>query len=497
VVGRLTAGFGAQAAPSKQVAAAGGDTMNDAEDEAPSAAGGVRVASAGGSAGRAKGHDFAQWTERVIGYHDTQRQKAANQAAAAKGEQYERAILEAERGATPLLSRSQIENDGTLTEDKRNTLLRSYDKAAKDANELAGFMQKFKDPKAGPFNAYDPKDRDGIDKVFRSLGGDTAALQTVADRTGVVPKTAAVQMRGALVSSDPAQVQGTLTVASNLLARNPNSFAGVEGGKEIEDNAIAFRHYVEDLGMPAEQASKLIVRNQSPVYQASVKAKIKAEDIDAKIKKELDISDLSGAFDQSWGWARNPEVGFDPAARQSMYAQYAEQVKERYLETGDMGVAKKQAADQLKKTWGVTNINGTQGMTGGGVVMPYPPERAPAYAGIENVSTMIAEQAVGAIKAESGADIQRSGLRLMPIPGVTAQAYKSGQPVPYQLSWTDANGVVHMLNPGRAFVADPKAMRDAQTAKRAEGFDKRMKALDMMKDTDTVTPPTLSRYGFN
>ena len=140
-------------------------------------------------------------------------------------------------------------------------------------------------------------------------------------------------------------------------------------------------------------------------------------------------------------------------------------MKERYLETGDMNLAKKQAADQLKNTWGVSSVNGSS------TVMQYPPERAPIYAGIADSANGISRQAIEAVKLESGADVDRKGIRLAPIPGVTAHAYKSGQPVPYMLMWTDKDGVVHMLNPGKAFVADPVVMRNTQTDQRRNAFD--------------------------
>ena len=99
---------------------------------------------------------------------------------------------------------------------------------------------------------------------------------------------------------------------------------------------------------------------------------------------------------------RNPAIGFDPGTRATMFGQYAELVKENYQSNGNMGLAKRQAADTLKKTWGVSEINGKS------VVMQYPPERAPAYAGVENLSAGIAKQAQDAVKGEAGYDVERS-----------------------------------------------------------------------------------------
>ena len=57
----------------------------------------------------------------------------------------------------------------------------------------------------------------------------------------------------------------------------------------------------------------------------------------------LSISDLQSEFDPSWGWERNPSISFDPRSRQEMFAQYSEQVKDKYLDHGNWEVAKKQA----------------------------------------------------------------------------------------------------------------------------------------------------------
>lgn len=412
--------------------------------------------------------DFIPYDKRVSLYRQAEgevlQQRTTN--GVARGEQIERNLIDATAGRADLLPRSTIENDPLLTEPARNTLLRQHDTATKDVAAYQQVWSKFSNPNGGPFNPLDADERKAVDTLYQGLGGGPKVLQAVVSRTGILPKSAAVAIRGDLISNDPARVQVSLNLSANLLATNPNIFAGVEGKSDLENNAVSFRHYVDDLGMSGDEAAKKIIREQSHEYQASIKAKLKNEDIDAKVRKDLSIDDLAGAFDQvPWIPLTDPNVGFDPATRQSMFSQYAEQVKERYLETGDWSVAKKQAVDTLKRTWGVSRVNGKA------VVMPYPPERAPAYAGIENASEVIATNALESIKAESGLDAKRSSLRFISVPGVTAAAYKSGQPVPYILSWQDDKGIVHTLNPGRAFVADPTAIRGAQSETRRKSFE--------------------------
>jgi hypothetical protein len=213
--------------------------------------------------------------------------------------------------------------------------------------------------------------------------------------------------------------------------------------------------------MTADDAAKKIVYQQSSEYQSGVKARLKGEDVDAKLKKELSVDDISNSFDQSWLPFTDPKVGYTPESRLAMYGQYSEQVKERYQEHGDWGRAKKEAAATLGKSWGVTRVNGAP------TVVPYAPERAPVMAGIENPADVLAAGAVAAIKDTAGYEPSRKSLQFIPVPGVTPAAYKAGQPVPYILKWEDANGNVQVSQ--KHFLIDGKDARAARDAVRSTG----------------------------
>ncbi len=326
-------------------------------------------------------------------------------------------------------------------------------------------MTRFRDPNAGSFNPFDKDDRDNTDKIYKVLGGDLPALQSVVDRTGIVPKAAVADMRGSIASNDPKRVAAASNIAVNLMAKNPTIFAGVDGGSELEDAAVKMTQYVERFGMSAEEAGRKITEENTPEYKAKVKARVKNEDIGEIVKKKLSVDDLSNAFDTSW-WPGSPQVEFTPGARQSAYSDYVELFRDKYLETGDADLSKAQAAKQLKKVWGVSQISGKD------VVMRFAPDRAPAMAGIDDPAGKIALQATEAIKGATGQDIPRDKIMLAPLPaGQTARPYMAGQPSPYALSWFDKDGNLQMLNPGQAFVADPKAMREKVSAERKASFD--------------------------
>ncbi len=316
------------------------------------------------------------------------------------------------------------------------------------------------------WNPLENKHIEAVDAGFEAMGSDLNSLQKIVTDTRIMPTSAGKALRGAFISNDPVKVANAATVAANLLARNQNVFTSVDGSKELEDNAVAFRHDTEHWGLSPEEAAKRIIRNQSPEYKAKVKALLKTEDVDAIIRKQgadgTLLNDMRAGFDPSFlGLAPNPALESTPGARNVAMSDFGELLKEKYLESagGDMGLAKKQALTQFKKVWGVSAVNGKE------TIMRFAPERAPAYAGIENVADHIAEQAISAVKEWNGTDIKRKDLfHFMPV-NETAAQYDKGLPPRYILTYTDKNGNPQTIP--NTFYADPALMRNEQTAKRA------------------------------
>jgi hypothetical protein len=161
---------------------------------------------------------------------------------------------------------------------------------------------------------------------------------------------------------------------------------------------------------------------------------------------------------------------------------YEEAFREHFVKNGDVALSKQLALDEMKRTWGTTQVNGQK------TVMKYPPERSPVYAGIENVSEHIAGQAIQAVKDVNGTDVPRSAIRLDEVRN-TAERFVRGQPPVYVLSYVDAKG--HVQTIPRQFYADPGAMRDKQTAERAAQSAKIQTRVDI--DADNAD---LSRANF-
>lgn len=339
---------------------------------------------------------------------------------------------------------------------KLQNQIASRDKGMADG---VNFGKAIADPNFA-WNPVDKDQRDWADAGFKSLGGNMQALQAVAEKTGIVPASAGVVLKGALYSPNAQTVQNALQTSANMVAgKYPDIFASVSDGKQLTDAAMTFRHYVYDRGLTAADATKRIMEERTPEYQQKVMARIKSEDMNAIVKKELKDSDIRSAFDPSFlGLAPNPQLTFSPEMRVRAMGDYEEIFREKFAANGDASLSKTLALEEMKKTWGVTTVSGTK------TVMKYPPERSPAYAGIENPSDHIAMQAQSAVKDLNGVDVDRSKIRLDEVKS-TAERYMRGDPPTYVLSYVDKNG--HVQTIPKQFYADPAAMRAAQTGARA------------------------------
>lgn len=385
---------------------------------------------------------------------------------------YDRMLIDAAAGRGAMPPRELLEVDPHLNEGNRNTLLTKYDAANKQDASFQSFMARFNDPALGPFNPLDKNEKDNADKAYQNLGGgdpekEAPALQAVLDRTGIVPPSAAKAMAGALVSGNAERVGFAAQTAANMMQRNDQIFAGVEGGAALAKAGVEWNHFSEYFG--ADKAAQKIIERASPEYKSGVLAKIKDEDVGKLIKDKLSVSDLQKEFNQGYTFLGRPQADFNEKNKDVAFKDYAELFKESYMDSGDVDLAKKQALQQMKTIWGVTHFDGSSN----GVLMRFAPENAPAYAGIPDLSKRIADQAAAAIKAETGQDVPRDKIMLAPTErGQTAQAYFAGQAPPYLLSWRDKDGAPHYLNPGRAFVFDGHAERHKISEEHRLGLEK-------------------------
>jgi hypothetical protein len=405
----------------------------------------------------------------------TIRQQAAQASAAATAEyngRYNQLQLDILDGKATMADVAVARQQGWLTDaDHINKLANAIQSRDKDLEDTRNFHQAWNDP-AHPWNPLNNEQKKQVDKGWRSMGGDLSNLEAVVERTKILPSSAATALRGALISNDPQKVMGAATIARNLLANNQNIFTGVEGGSDLETAAVDFRRYTERLGLTEQQAAQRIIKEQAPDHKADLQRRMKAEDVDGVIRKEVTsgalMRDMEKAFNEGLPYFGRPGIEFDPQTRQGALADFADLVRSEYLQHGDMAKAKDQAALQLKKIWGVTFVTGGWEGVRGGRVMRFPPEKAIANQGVENVGDEFATQILAKIKTDTGKDIDRKSLVVEPTEdGRTAQAYWSGAPVPYRVRWTDEKGVTHIAQVPLAFNAEGVRARQAEARRQA------------------------------
>lgn len=265
------------------------------------------------------------------------------------------------------------------------------------------------------WNPYDPKQVKAVEAGLKSAGGDINSAMQIWQKTGIVPPTAAIALRGGLISTDPKVFQASANVAANMLRQNPNAFAAVKGGEEMEKNALAFNHYVYDLGMSGEMASARIAQENSPEFKQRVKVGIpELEEVRQRIRKEgVDVSAL--VFD---------DAPFENAqtARGANQA-YAELVVKMMQGGKDEATARSIAEKQVQKVYGVSRD---------GKVRKYPPEKM--YPNLGEGFGYIYKQAADDVnKLFPGSKLQGEDIQLVPVPGVTDQDFRDGRPPRYKI----------------------------------------------------------------
>ena len=361
------------------------------------------------------------------------------------------------------------EQEGWLTDaDEIQKFRNIIDQRNKGQEASIRFAQNIAPGNNYVWNPINKDDREAANAGFKNLGGDVAAVERIVEQTSIIPPDAALALRGALVSPNTQVVQGGLEMASKLMKSRPNIFAGVDGAQEIERQATMFTHLTDVRGFPVAKATEELIKREAPEYKQKVTARLRDEDVNQFVKKNIKDSDLRDAFDDSW-FSGEPKLGFKPEMAKEALAQYEEAAREAFLETGDSDLAKSVALKEIKKTWGVSRINGDA------TIMKFPPEIAAAYRGVkpENFAKLYTDQLAAEVKFNTGDDLDRSTLKLTPT-NQTIDQMARGEPPQYIVTYVNKDkGTIEKIN--QPFYADPDRMVNAQRAVLQGRYDETLK----------------------
>lgn len=355
-------------------------------------------------------------------------------------------------------------------------------------NKQMGDLNTFNTLLATPgftWNPFDERQTKAVEAAVKNMGGTPQAAFDVWQRTGILADSGAVALRGSMISTNPQQVAAGAAIASNMLARNPNAFAGVKGGNEIEQNALLYGHLVNDLGFaPADAAARVAQQNTPEMRRKIEMGKPETQAFRTQILKTDVQGKLGSAFGSWFDLSRDPKF-VSPEQRNVAAQDYADIAADHFARYGDAGAAEAFAMAQMKKLYGVVN----------GRLMKYPPTRS--YPAVGGSQQYILDQAAADIKQVTGRAIDPSKVYLMPIPTATAEAFRAGKPAPYSIHYLDeVNGqqVYRVLN-GKAFFADPAAeARRVGTQRRAE-YDAARRQQE--EDRQNTRARAIARFGYD
>lgn len=366
----------------------------------------------------------AQVTETA--QNELNRQLAASEAEAKAAAQAQRnqLYIDLKEGPAPEVAYDQARRSGVLSSfediDRAEGIIEKRNKG--DADYRVG-LALIDSEQANPFN----KDhKDGVAAVYErgvAQGQSGAALAAdLFDRTGIVPPQFATSIRGALVSQKPDEFQAGLVTASGMMRKNPNAFAGVEGGSDLEKQAFEFSRLTEGLGMSAGEAAQRMMKDArdperlKPVKQEQEQQFKKDHLTQAKIEARVQQDFATGVFG---GGAPEIPQGPQRVALASIYSEFA---VEGFRQFGDPDKALEFAKLRVSQQFGAQN----------GVLTRYPPSKTllpPLSAGPDPYA-WINEQAADIVKRELGVIVKPSQIVFMPVEraGASTRAAFDGRP---------------------------------------------------------------------
>lgn len=465
----------------------------------PSNAKGMQVADASGRIGAVSG---AEISGRISDRIDTRAQNTIPGQAVAQGLSPQEFIgqqQDAQAKATPGLVRQHNEvwdqpSIRTHMLDKIGDVEARVRKAAKEQlndMEAALRVSRFLTGEE-KFNRYDDETRKLVNEVVgrgdlhsRMLAGDPEAIGRgveVSKRLGYVPEVIQDSLLGLVKdrSQKGAQLRmAAYKAAGAIMADFPDAFMGEDGNK-LASEARDFLAMAD--GMGPEQALLRLDEMKSPEWE---KKKAAHNERATEALKAIDpIAIMRDALDPS-------ALPFTaPGADQMtalMVGDFQQRFRDNFTRVGDVESAKSLTLDEMRRTYGVTNISGSA------QIMRFPPEKhypaigpkGHAYMSkdIETSVRAYLDDKAGIV--EVGSPDEREGGSQISIDQIflngdqiTSRDLAAGRAPSYQVWFRDKNGTLQMI-PDRImrWSMQPKDIRAQQSKYRTEQMQRKNEVL--------------------
>ena len=243
-------------------------------------------------------------------------------------------------------------NDQRIDDGDKAMLKRSYDAAMKEDKEKFDALAAIDARK--PVNGFDVKARKGLDQAYSAKLENLSPQQAAADiteKTGVTPKLYINELRSALVSEDPVQMEEAFQSSQKLLQLSPGAFAGAPGAAALIKDTRLFESLTLDMGYTSKQATQQISDARQRLKGSG--GELLATKA-AKLAKDYNADHITEVFDTIVTW--EPELGFSKLAKQNAVADYRSMFRRAYQRLGDKALAEAEANWQLNKVYGSSDL---------------------------------------------------------------------------------------------------------------------------------------------
>lgn len=375
-----------------------------------------------------------------------------------------------------------------LADDDKAQLITSWESKNKDKITAADAAERLSGG-TGAFNVYDSDDRKAVGLAYdAAVGGgsiydDDGKARNLAamiyDRSGIVPKSAMSELRGGLVSGNPAKMAAAASTAAYMAGDNPEALAANEHGEDLAKAAQTWRYATETLGKSPDEAGQYMVDLADPEKRKAREALLETKTVKDKLKK-VDDGDVLEVFD-TWGpnALTGPDLGATEEAKAVMVADYKSMLEESIVEAnGDMDLAEEYAAAKFRKNYGVSNFTMVDD-----TIIKHPIETA-YPPGPDGTHAYVRLQATEALKAEG---IEADKIYLQPY-DETAADIRAGRPARYMLYY-ERDGFLNMYN--LPFYAEPELASEVLdlSGNRSRRDSNRAKEQDRQRTIDTFGAP--------
>ena len=374
----------------------------------------------------------------------------------------QKAEYEAHKGALTLgiltgdvASEQTILGDNSLADDDKATLLRSFRSEQEGVGQARNYLTGLADGSAPVLNPFASDDQAIANRAFDQLTANVpreamgATVTEFVAQSGMIPKQLVAGVRQGLASTDTNQVAQSMSFAAMLVDKAPIALGAIENGKEIQDAAAAYAELVGNQGMSLEQAAYHMVQQRLPENVA--KADVLKDGWNRAVKDDLfKVSDVLAVFDTN-PLPGGPAAGGNPYMEAALTSDYLRAAESAFngAANGDANLARTMALAEIKRTYGVTRISGSE------VVTKFPPEKF--YPAIDGSHDYVRDLAMSDARS-----VNPEAVSVMLVAGPeTAQDVRAGKPPRYNLMFTMPDGVQDMA-PG-LFVVDQDSIADLST----------------------------------